>query len=318
MYRKLAYGLLCFFALSCTKTAIDCPSQDGDAIILTATAGPAKSIVSGTSLTEDYTIYTSAYYTNMTTGEEGDYFTAAPFRLAGDRWTAVPARYWPLGCKLDFLSIACEKDSLDIASCASWTEFNCTDGVEVNIPDGKCLSSEVLFASTRSRTSAGGSINMQFSHSQDWLRFNIGCEVEIVKVDSIVIRKVYTGGKLRITNNMFMDAEWSFRGHLRRDVTVPGSVDVIPHREASEICNILVPEQDACDIDIYYSVKSSLHEDWSRARSTVYRYKAGSTPWNLGSKQIIDIGFSFSEITITSTVKDWDDTSSDIIVEPSK
>lgn len=311
--------LLCItlpFAASCTKEHDPGAGDPKKPIKFTVVADKTKAIVSGTTLPETYTIYASAYFTSFTAPEaDGDYFVAKPFHLFSGVWTSDPAIYWPVGGKLDILSLACEDEKMDVHKSAAWHEGNCSEGIEVTLKDGDCPDSEILFAAAYNRTVDGGSVPMQFRHAQSWLQFVINCDTEIIRIDRIVLESAYTGGLFRVSNNVYMDAEWSFRGHRRTDMTVPGSEGIIPETGTPSVCNVLVPEQEACTIAIHYSVRNSASSDWSDATSTVYRYKAGPNPWYYGEKNVLLINFSFTQITMLASVESWDDKVEDVVIE---
>lgn len=303
--------LLCVtlpFAASCTKEHAPGAGDPKKPIEFTVVADKTKAIVSGTTLPETYTIYASAYFTSYTAPEaDGDYFVAKPFHFFSGVWASDPAVYWPVGGKIDILSIACENEGMDVHKNAAWHEGNCSEGIEVTLKDGDCPDSEILFAAAYNRTVEGGSVPMQFRHAQSWLQFVINFETNIIRINKIVLENVYTGGLFRVSNNVYMDAEWSFRGHRRTDMTVPGSEVIIPEAGAPSVCNVLVPEQEACDIAIYYSTKNSPSGDWSGAASTVYRYKAGPNPWFYGEKNVFQINITKKGIGMLSSVNVWDD-----------
>lgn len=305
-HQYIAVAAFLFLTLACAKQErISIPGNRIPITFRESTDG-TKSILSGEDIPESYTIYASACFTNSgDTDCSRNYFVSKPYRKNAGLWSASPAVYWPIGRELDFLFIACEDTAIDIQDRAVWNAGNCTKGVELNVPDGACLNSEILFASTLGRTSREGSIPVRFKHAQNWLQFIIDSNADIVRIDSIVIGKVYTGGTFRVSNDLYLDAEWSFRNNLRGNLTVPGSEGLIISSGTPAVCNILIPEQDACDISLYYSVN---------AVSSVFRHKAGADPCFYGKKNILQISFAFSEITIKSTVKDWEDDSSDILI----
>lgn len=311
MSRNLSYALLLFLgAFSCTKKP---PCETGAQINLYAAAEMTKSIVQDRTLPESYTIYASAFYTNPAVpSEKGNYFIAAPFRNNGAQWSASPAILWPVGGRLDFLSIACEDDALDIAGCAGWYGDNCSKGVDVTLEDGKCMNSEILFTAAHGRTAGGGGVLLNFKHAQSWLQFIVSSNQEVIRIDRIVLENVYTGGLLSIRNDIGPDAVWSFRGHRKTDRIVTGSEGLVPKAGIPSVCNILVPEQNECDIAIYYSVKDSPPDDWSTARSGIYRRKACGDVWFYGEKHTLVINFSFTEVTMTASVGEWTELDEDI------
>lgn len=312
---KKALLLLCFGVLSCVKHNSPPPSDGRVPLCISAVAERTKTFVSGVVLPENYTIYASAYFTSYSAPEsDGDYFVAIPFNRDGDIWKPDPVIYWPLGGKLDLIAIACEKNKLDIGKSAAWHEGNCSNGVEIQLEDGNCTDTEILFATAYGHTADRGSIPLNFKHAQSWLQFKVKCEKEILRIDRIVLENAYTGGLFRISNNVYADAEWIYRGHRRADITVPGSEGLIPPVNKVSVCNILVPEQDACNITVYYSVKNSPSDEWSASRNCVYRYTAGTNPWFYGEKNIYDIWFSFTEMTTLVSVEPWSGESFDIHV----
>lgn len=309
----MAAGLLSC-PVSCTRQEY-APSGEADVpITLHESPGGTRTILSGPDLPDSYTIYASAYFTNLTEGGYGcGYFVAKPFRKNGGLWEATPTAYWPLGGKLDFLFAAFEYTPADIGSRAVWSEGNCTKGMEVDIPDDYCPGSEILFGATLDRKPEDGSVPIRFKHAQSWLQFIIRSDVaDILRIDRIVIENVYAGGTLRVSNDIYLDAEWSFRGHHRSSRTIPGSEGVTVTTGTPPVCNILLPEQEACDISLHYSVRPSAEEGWDAAESSVFHYRAAAYPWYSGEKNIYEISFDFTELTLTSTVRSWDDEPVDI------
>lgn len=311
-------------AFSCLALAVTaaCTKQDGirfedgrKPIQLSAVAECTKSVVTGITMPESYTVYVSAHFTSHTAPEtDCDYFVAEPFRPRQEMWTAEPTLYWPAGGELDFLAIACEDSALDIQESVIWHEGDCSNGIELTLKDGECLNSEILFAAACSRAAGNGSVPMLFKHSQSWLQFVINTDTGILRIDGIVLENVYSGGLFRVSNNVYLDAGWTFRGHRRTDIVLPGSECLIPEEGKPSICDILVPEQDACDIVINYSVKNSPTDDWTTARHSTYRHKAGADPWFYGEKNVFRIGFSFTEITMETFTRKWTELSEDITV----
>lgn len=295
---------------SCAKA-----DRDGEQICFRVSADATKSIISGTDMPSTYTMYVSSKFTNLTDpGNSGNYFVARPFRENSGRWVSSPASIWPLGGKLNFLSVACE-DGIDVTEDVSWSGGDCSRGLVVKLKDGSCLDSEILYAAAENRTSEDGGVSLQFRHTQSWLQFSVSTNAETVRIDSIKVMDVYTGGTLRIDNRNYTSAEWSFRGHRKSDRIVPGSKGLIPQSGTPAVCNMLVPQQDACDIDIYYSLKSNPSDDWSTAVGGVYHYEADATLWRYGEKNVFCIRFDFAEITMTSSVKEWGEETVDISIE---
>lgn len=301
-------GLLAAVCLvSCLKTEriFSSFSADRSPIEFYVSAERTKTVVSAGCLSNSYTIYASAYFRNLTDpSNSGNYFVSRPLRNDGGVWKSDPAVYWPLGGKLDFLAVACEDGAFDIGG-AVWHKDDCSAGVEIPVADGSCLDSEIMFAAAVDRTSENGEVSLRFKHTQSWLQFVISTDADIIRIDDITLEDVYTGGALRISNGITPDAEWSFLEHSRMDCVVPGSQGLKPRVGEPSVCNVLVPEQDACSIVVHYSVKSSVSADWSTAVSQEYRYAAEKYPWYYGEKNIFYIKYDFTEITFKVSVDEW-------------
>lgn len=279
-------------------------------------ARDTKSILKDEEVTEDYTIWLSAYLKESTSdANRGNYFVAEPYRKDGGKWSASPVQYWPLASDLDFLALAGEEGSFN-PEWAEWYDVNCATAVETDVPDGECLESEILYGAARNLSSVDGTVPIRFEHSQNWLHFIVNSNTDLVKVDSIVVESAHAGGIMRVTNAIYVGCEWRFNtsGHRLSDVRVPGSEMAITSDE-SATCDILLPQQDACDILLYYSIKSPSDTDWSEAVRSVYRCPAMKEPWYSGMKNTYVFTFNFTEIIFDSWVNSWDENEKDIDIE---
>lgn len=299
-------------AVSCSKEAVEGPGADGLFIFPVSTQ--TKSAVNGGSLPDDYTIWLSSYFNNATAGEtSGNYFMAEPFRKDGDRWSASPVVYWPMGGYLDFLALATE--NLDIRTHAHWYEDNVARNVAVTVPDGSCMDSEILYSHASSRKGEDRCVRMNFSHSQAWLQFRISAfEPNTTRIDSIVVSKAYLGGMLRVDNGVFLSATWDYRGYLKKDYTLPESRGIILDRAETTI-NVLFPEQDACDIVIHYTQKESSEPSWDNyTRQTSYTHMANADPWYAGIRTVYTMTVQ-KHLLVSASIHDWEEDNRQIKIE---
>ena len=305
--------LLAAGAVSCSKLAEDGPGER-EALIVFPYSTQTKSAVSGGSLPDDYTIYLSSYFSNATGGEfSGNYFTGVPFRRNGDAWSASPVIYWPLGGNLDFLAAAAK--DIDIGESSLWYEDNVTRSVEIPVPDGRCLDSEIMYACAASRKSTDGTVGLKFSHSQSWLQFEVASYLpNSTMIDSIVVNKTYLGGTLKIENGVFLDARWDYHGRFKKDYTVPQSRGVILN-ETVETFNLLLPEQEACDITIWFRQKDENEPSWDNyTRRTSYTVQANPDPWFAGIKTVYTMVI-LKQVSVQTSVHEWEDSNKTVIIK---
>lgn len=306
--------LLAAGAVSCSKSAPDGLDMTSE-LRISPSSVQTKSAVGGGALPDDYTIYLSSFFNNGTAEESSaNYFTEVPFRKdESSSWSASPAIYWPLGGSLDFLALA-SKD-IPVAGHAQWFEDNVTRIVQLSVDDGTCLESEILYACSATRKANGASVPMNFIHSQTWLQFIIEpYEAGTTKIDSIVISKPYLGGTLRVDNGVYFKAEWDFRGHFRKDYTLPGSRN-LELNGGQRTLNILLPEQNACDITIYFTQRCSGDTTWDNpTRSTSFTKEANPDPWFAGQKTIYTMTVQ-KHMTVSATIDDWTEDNKQIKID---
>ena len=299
-------------AVSCSKAVDEGPGAEGLFIFPVSTQ--TKSVVNGGSLPEDYTIWLSSYFYNSTAEKSsGNYFTGEPFRKYGDRWSASPVIYWPMGGYLDFLAIATE--DLDITTNARWYEGNVSRNVAVTVPERSCMNSEILYSQASSRKEDERCVRMNFSHTQSWLQFRISpYEPNTTRIDSIVVSKAYLGGVLRIDNGAFLSASWDYHGFLKQNYTLPESKGL--YLSGPEVViNVLVPEQDACDITVYYTQKEPDEPSWENyTRQTCFTHKANADPWYAGTRTVYTMTV-LKHLLVSAAIQGWEEDDKQIKID---
>lgn len=309
--QHLSIILLAAGAVSCSKDSFPGAEQAVSLEILPSTgSGDTKVAASSGPLDESYTIFLSSYFNNVTAGESsGNYFCARTFNKSGDRWKSSPAIWWPLGGSLDFLALAL-KDR-ELGASASWYDKNVTSGVELKVPDGTSVGSEIMYSRASSGKGADGTVGLNFSHSQAWLRFVFArYEPGTIRLDSLVVKKAYLGGTLRLENGIYLNASWDLHGFLKKDYTVPQSRNLLLSNPPT-CFDLLLPEQQACELEIWYSQRPSLSDPWGDGVCHVVN--ANADPWHSGTKTTYTMIIR-KKLEISTSVSSWDEHPRPVII----
>lgn len=299
-------------AVSCSKAGFDSPGA-GALMVIPSSSTQTKAAVSG-ELSSDYTIFLSSYFNNETSEKaSGNYSVAEPFTRTSEGWSATPVMYWPMGGNLDFLAIAAK--DLDVRGLASWYGGNATKGVELTVPERSCMDSEVMYAKASSCRESAGSVRLGFLHTQSWLQFQVApFETGTTRIDSIVIRKTYLGGTLRIDNGVFLSAGWDYHGMTKKDYTLPESRNLVLEGPPVTM-NVLLPEQDACDISVYFTQKEPDEPSWDNySRKSCFTQQANADPWYAGERTLYTMTVH-KNLTMNATVHGWTEDNKQIKIE---
>ena len=253
----LGAAMLCLFAVSCQKSELRPDSevseaQHGSEITLlngVVTKGyvdgtrfydkSVASLHSETPESSPRTMRVSAYL-NPQEGSGRNYFINELFESnkasgADEKWIHTPAFFWPLGGNLDFLCISSTEPFT--AKDLQWNESNASSYASVII-DKSRTQDDILFAvasgsSATSTSTEGGvyttgkPVNVQFSHAQAWLEFQLSVADELMKnkiaIKEIVIDGGYDSGKLKLSRNTTniphtVDATWVLDGKMQFSV----------------------------------------------------------------------------------------------------
>lgn len=306
--------LLAAGAVSCSKEGSTAHSPGVPLELVPSSAGSdaaTKGAVSSGPLDGEYTILLSAWFNNATAGESsGNYFRGRHFTKSGDgRWAASPALWWPLGGSLDFLALAL-KDTL-LGNSAVWHPGNVAKGVELAVPDRSCLDTEIMFSRSESRTVSGGAVSLSFSHAQAWISFEFArYEPGTIRLDSLVIRKPYLGGTLRLESGVYLESGWDFHGFFKKDYTLPQSRNVL-FSNPPTVIDILLPEQQACELEIWYTQRPSASVPWGEGVCHVAG--AIADPWHAGTKTTYTMIIR-KKLEISTAVSFWDEQSRPISI----
>lgn len=317
MTRNLSISIISFAILAGVTSCQGSLDYEKTAIALTidneSLQTKAFSITEGT-VPSDYTIYLSASLRDdKNPSNNGSYATMWPFTKKASKWSGDPALYWPVTGNLSFLALASDRSRLDLAARTVVDPVSNVSHMEIDVPDGSCLDSEILFGRKNGVSERRQDVSLPMKHTQAWIQFLLASEHgNMFMIDRIVLRKAYTGGNLIIDNGVFLDAKWDFARHRGYDITVPGSEGLILGPQTKEL-NILLPEQDACDFTMYYYVKGSPEESWDEALFLVYHHEAEATPYWYGVRKIYQMNVSQKEIYLRLGIKQWN--RNDIVID---
>lgn len=357
-YPRLLPVLLLTFAMSCTKQETITKQESLRPIVFNPSVdfrsggeSGTKAITSPTEtdtlLLSDYSIYSSAFYTDPEfPATSGDFFTgirfdydetsggwipAAPAAPAApDASTPAPEIFWPLageGNGLDFLAVATDIDSLDIASTLLWAgqddsflhgERN-VHGVKMTMPESYC-STEILYAIASQKCNDKSPVKMTFKHTQCCLEFHIRLQANLdslLRLNRIVVEDAYSTGECRIETHPIVKLIWNFGGSELHSKEVPHVKESTPVTKSKPLTySMVLPPQQVRDISFHFQQRSSDTDPdkWEELSvHPVYRATPLQTTWEAGKKYIFEVIIKFGEIVIEPTVAEWTD-GEDIVI----
>lgn len=323
----LYVSLLAILALaaSCDRRLEMQEASSQELSLRAASEGMTRGYVDGTPLsdkaatglhsaspTSPRTIWLSAWHYRQSGGSEA-YFTNEPFVLNGNGeddglWHHVPRLYWPAGGRLDFLGYSCGIPFPD--SSVEWGGSRTTDCFYLTV-DRQYTQDDILFSYTGGTWATLGLdswVPMTFSHAQAWIEFvfrTTDPEFDnIVSVEELVIRDIYTSGVLKVEHPYgAAEGRWTYRFDERLDTPVDDNNGIYhqPVTSTPTYLDMLLPEQRMKDIAMFYRITGAepLME---------YDFELPSTDtWQMGKKYIYEITFAPRIIKVSLSVTDWDE-----------
>lgn len=286
------------------------------------TESGTKTITDGNTLPPEYSIFTSAYYTDPEfPATSGDYFTGVKFSWddAANGWLPESGIFWPLtgnGNVLDFLAVATE---LDLGSSMVWAgqddnfllgERN-VHGVKMHVPVSD-NDTEVLYAIASRQCSDKRPVEMNFKHTQCCLEFRISLQTDLnnlLRLSSIVVEDAYTSGECCIETHPFVSVKWNFDNAEPHATEVPGINDVPVTMPASLVYNMVLPPQPRRNIVLNFrqlSSNSGSEDDWKTLSiCPAYTVSTDAAKWEADKKYIFEIIIKLGEIIIVPSVAEW-------------
>lgn len=292
-------------AVSCNKENTTTDIQEKIPITVSPSS-LTKTLVEGETVPDSYTIYLSSYQYSLTNPEEsGNYFTAVPFTKSSGNWSSNPTVYWPFQSNIDFLAVAFNPTEYNISN-VRWDPDNVAHNMKVNVEDGTCLNTDILYsyASSRKLNPGEKTVPLMMYHMQSWIEFVIDAEkYNAIKLDEIKINKCYAGGVFDVTNDFRMNTSWDFYGRYRKEITVPGTENCLI--DGKKVFRLLLPQQNVSDFTIRFKVLNSETSQWSDATDYVYKRTSDDNIWWAGMKNIYMINFNPETLQAGLTVNEF-------------
>ena len=314
----LAGAAVLLAAASCAKTETivdETPAVIGFKAVTNLATKADPELVGATLGTDnDYVIYAAAsadgspkYFDPAATSYGGQlfaYFTdgAKWFPASGTASYEKTPIYWPFGgVKVDFLAYALTPEAkLSLAP----TFHDETHAREFtmdswNTCDDQCA---VMYAVANGCVpGASGEVNMTFKHAQALLAFtakkSATTDVEL-KINKITVKGLEYEGNLKVDNyRAQLKVGWTITADGDKDLPEAVTFPYTLTNTAVKITdNLLIPEQDAKEIVINYSMGGKTFD---------YSLNIPRMHWEMGKKYTFNLEFSAAEITLNATVSDW-------------
>ena len=299
--------------------------------------GITRPTESDSTLNAEFSVYTSAYYTDTVfTSASGNFFTGVKFdRTASGDWDTGTPIYWPAdtgGNGLDFLAVATDTTVFRLSRLATWAgqkgflhgEKN-VHGVRIQVPAGND-STEILYATASRKcgernavTGEMESVRMDFRHTQCCLEFNVRADLDsIVRLNKIYVKDAYTTGVLTVLTHPMESVEWDVRASEPHAASVPGVIDATPvtTSETLRYSMVLLPQerrdivlsfrQVSADPSLVTPVEASVMWDLLSVEA-VYTTTTESLKWEAGKKYVFDVTVKPGEIVVAPHVVEWTD-----------
>lgn len=256
------------------------------------------------------TLQMSAFLTPQS-GASANYFVGQEFAInanneGDDLWHHNPKVYWPIGARgVDFLAYSSTIPFTGTA--VNWNQDNAASKCVLYVSEDY-LQDDVLYGAVAGRTTNGGApVAMTFNHTQAWIQFQIKVETaemeNIVKVNDITIKNLYSRGELTINGGSTPSASWNFTSETAVDRAMDDTYGILnPAFIASEVgyMDMLIPAQAQTSFVMHYTLAG---------QDTVleYTYDLANAQWEMGKKYIYEITIKPYEITVEPTVTAFDE-----------
>ena len=260
----------------------------------------------------DRAMLLSAYLTPQS-GAAGDYFVGQTFSKnangeTDNMWHHNPKVYWPIGGTLDFLAIS---STLPFSGTViNWNPDNAAQSVVLTVGD-KYLQDDIIYGAVVGRTTnAGAPVTMTFNHTQAWIQFQIKVDDDsmndIVKINDITLKNIYTRGELTLNGGSTPSAVWDFGRETAIDKAMDDTYQILAPNYISDqvgYMDMLVPAQAQTEFVMHYTLEG-------QENVLEYSYPLATAQWEKGKKYIYEITIKPYEITVNPLVTDF------VVVDP--
>ena len=281
--------------------------------------------------------------------EHKDFFGKTLFQkeTGASNWTGQPAVYWPLNtCRINFLAVTEKGGGVDHSEVVFGEEnAKYASKAVVTLSGNACADqNDLMFAAGTGTHTQGGAypaVPMVFKHALAWINFSVktstpaynattkeGCTVT---VNSITLNEAAFNGTLTIVNAKYnstesdcttgeLTAEWTSTEKV--NLAVPGesgaaATSVTLTSTSALFGNglLVIPDNYATSFTINYTLTQS------DGTSNTYDYtytlpvKSATNKWEMAKKYFYNINITLSEIEVTPSITDWDETNTSANVE---
>ena len=260
------------------------------------------------------TLQMSAYVTPQS-GASANYFVAQTFERDNETdwlWHHNPKVYWPIEAKgVDFLAYS---STIPFSGTAvNWNQDNAASKCVLYVSEDY-LQDDVLYgAVTGRKTDHGAPVAMTFNHTQAWIQFQIKVADEtmenIVKINDITIKNIYTRGELTLNGGAEPTASWNFTSETAGDRKMDDTYKICAPNFINKsvgYMDMLVPQQDQTSFVMHYTLAG-------QDNVLEYTYDLVTAKWEMGKKYIYEITIKPYEIIVDPRVVPFDvvDTTAD-------
>ncbi len=309
-------------AVSCAKTEIIQDEAPVEMSFKAVTNLPSKADpeLSGASLGTDnkYVIYAAAsadgspkYFDPAATSYGGQlfaYFTDGAkskwFPASGTATYEKTPIYWPFGgMKVDFLAYALTPEAKQSLAPTFHGETHARE-FTIDAWDTFDDQFDVMYAVANGCVpGASGEVNLTFKHAQALLAFtakkSATTDVDLM-INKITVKGLEYEGNLKVDNyRAQLKVGWTINADADKDLPKAVTFPYTLTNTAVKITdNLLIPEQDAKEIVINYTMGGKTFD---------YSLNIPRMVWEMGKKYTFNLEFSAAEITFTSSVDDWNE-----------
>lgn len=325
---------------ACEKTEM-VPTGDAQEISFVAVNKTATKLpVDGTVFGDSDNMAVAAYIVEGTT--PANFFGYTLFEKKSDLiWSGVPARYWPLTTsKINFLAVTVKGGGVENTT----VEFDDTtpaSAAEVTLKGNATYDqNDLMFAAGQGTHSQGSKYNavpMVFKHALAWINFNVKTSTQAyndtdkkgctIKINSITLNSAVFDGTLSLVNNQYNSAGENATANVtaKWEPAAPANL-AVPKADGTTTADgvvltgdyqlfgnglLVVPDGYAGSFTINYTLTQSDNT----ANTYDYTYNMPTGSWEMAKKYFYNINITLSEIEITPTVTDWNESNTSTAVD---
>ena len=313
---------------ACNKTEI-VPTGDAQEISFVAVNKVAtKTPVDGTVFQSDDNMAVAAYIVEGTTPNNFFGYTLFAKEAGATNWTGQPARYWPLTTsRINFLAVTEAGGGVDNTT-VTFKAGNYASGATAVLAGNNTYDqNDLMFAvgqGYHEQGSAYSAVSMVFKHELSWINFKLSSAAPTeyqIQVNSITLNDATYNGTLTLDNTTFnktavptitgVTATWSDKDPIA-SVYVPNAdgtdkaAPIILTSDSQLFGNglLVVPDHYATSFTINYT----LTQGDGTANIYDYTYTLPTGAWEMAKKYFYNIHITLSEIEVTPSITDWDET----------